>query len=65
VANLLAHEKEGTECAQEWNPDFLEKLGVADCLPGWKRMAEQTAQLHRDSPRGASERRRRHLIPSV
>lgn len=45
VANLLAHEQEGTRCPQEWDLRFLEDRGVLDRLPAWKTMAEQTACL--------------------
>jgi putative nucleotidyltransferase with HDIG domain len=43
VANLLAHEMEGTPGDRKWDLQFLEGIGVASQLPGWKTMARELA----------------------
>jgi putative nucleotidyltransferase with HDIG domain len=49
VANLLAHEQEGAAREREWDRAFLESVGVAPQLAGWKAMARQVASTQPES----------------
>jgi putative nucleotidyltransferase with HDIG domain len=43
VANLLAHEAEGTSGGRKWDLKFLEGLGVVSQVPAWQTMAREVA----------------------
>jgi HD-like signal output (HDOD) protein len=43
VANLLAHEIEGTAQECRWDVPYLEALGVLSQVPGWKAMAREVS----------------------
>jgi putative nucleotidyltransferase with HDIG domain len=49
VANLLAHESEGTRVDRRWDLQFLERVGALPLLSGWKDMAQQLALGQRES----------------
>ena len=51
VANLLAHEAEGTPGDRKWDLKFLEGIGVASHVPAWKAMARELATAQQ--PAGA------------
>lgn len=45
VANLLAHESEGSLEKCEWDLPFLKSVGVAAQLPAWKEIAKEVRLL--------------------
>jgi putative nucleotidyltransferase with HDIG domain len=63
VANLLAHENEGSAEQCEWDFALLETLGVADQLPDWKEMAVQTSLVQREGLQRGSESKTRQRVP--
>lgn len=65
VANLLAHEVEGSAEEREWDWGFLESLGVASQVPEWKAMAEQTASLPEQAALRSQQSQVKQRVPVV
>ena len=63
VANLLAHENDGSTEKREWDSNLLESLGVADRLPAWREMARQTSLLQQESPQHGLESKTKQRVP--
>jgi putative nucleotidyltransferase with HDIG domain len=63
VANLLAHETEGSATNLEWDLGFLESFGVAGQLPDWRTMVSEMALLQQDSSQSPLEPKSKQRIP--
>jgi HD-like signal output (HDOD) protein len=63
VANLLAHENDGSAEPRECDLALLETLGVANQLPSWKEMATRTSLLQQEGLQRGLESNAKQRVP--